>query len=103
MATKYIKDGLVAVILAPDDDSGWSTENGRKNAEYLLFDAELVRLVLEGDTKAACQKASVECLAFTGGVKKLEVQWVKAGTKFKIDSYDGAEELITADDLIFTA
>lgn len=103
MVTKYIKDGLVAVIIAPDDDSGWSTANRNKNAEYLLFDAELVHLVLNNDTKAACAKAKAERLAFTGGVQKLEVQWVKSGTKFKIDEYDGVEVLITVDDLIFTA
>jgi hypothetical protein len=36
---------------------------------------------------------------YTGGIDGLEIEWVPLGTRFYIDEYDGAETLITIDEM----
>ena len=40
---------------------------------------------------------------FTGGRDGLYIKWVPEGTKFRIDEYDGAESIITDEDLNMVA
>jgi hypothetical protein len=38
-------------------------------------------------------------VSYTGGTDGLEIEWVPVGTKFVIHEYDGAETLITIDEM----
>ncbi len=92
---KYIKDGKVAILISGGFGAGWSTWNSDKR-EYLLFDKELVELVLKGDRKGAAQKAEEhfgEDYVCTLGAEDLEVEWLDEGSQFEVNEYDGSESL----------
>lgn len=96
---KLIKDGKVAVLVSADYGAGWSTWCGDEHLPDALFDAEIVQAVLSGNhakaEKIATQKYK-DCYA--GGVHTLEVEWVPVGSRFYIQEYDGAEQLVIIDD-----
>lgn len=96
MMEKYVRDGMVAVLVSPGYGAGWYTWN--KEMPEVLFDPTLVDLVLNG-------AESVELVAYadlkypeayTGGAGDLIVKWVPEGAQFRIDEYDGAESLTLA-------
>ncbi len=112
---KYIKDGKVAVLISPGFGAGWYSWS--ENIEDCLFDADIVKLVLD---KNALEKAcsnhfynenrnsineiikNIKKLAkekfgedfFAEGARDLIVEWVDEGEMFEIREYDGAESLI---------
>jgi hypothetical protein len=93
---KYYNDkGEVGVLVSPGYGAGWYSWN--PDQPELLFDKDIVQAVLDGD------KDKVEAVAeekygdsiYIGGASNLIVVWLKPGTLFRIDEYDGAESLIT--------
>ena len=107
---KVIKDGKVAVVIAPHFGGGWSTWNEDKLAETLLFHPMIVNAVLSGNRHDLDEGWFVENLGeeyryvWTGSRGDLEVEWVKEGTVFKIDEYDGSESIyIISDETTFKA
>ena len=94
---KLIRDGKVGVILSPSHGSPWSAARGEFR-EYLMFDRELVELVLSGrPNRASAVATKVTDLWLNGD--DLIVEWVPVGTRFIIDEYDGWEFLVIRDEI----
>jgi aspartate aminotransferase-like enzyme len=100
MIEKYIhEDGKVAVLVGGGFGAGWSTWN-EDYGGWMMFDAEIVKLVLEDkrdeieayikseDSVYEVDESTYIC---TSGAVDLDVVWVDAGRKFRINEYDGAE------------
>ena len=100
MIDKFERDGKVAVLISTDYGAGWYTWN-TELGEQLLFDPEIVLLVLEKKSDKEihdfCSKKYPT--AYCGGADDLEVEWVDKGEHFHIQEYDGAETLLLIKDL----
>lgn len=106
MVEKYVReDGKIAVLVSAGYGAGWSTWNtvDEELAEALLFDADVVKMVLEDreDEIEAFVTAKYKDKTddgwnylVTAGAKDLYVEWVNKGERFVIDEYDGAEHLV---------
>lgn len=104
MVEKYVReDGKIAVLVSAGFGAGWSSWNtvDEDLAEALLFDVDVVKMVLENrkdeieDFVTAKYKDMTEGgWLVTVGAKDLDVEWVDKGERFVIDEYDGAESLI---------
>lgn len=98
---KYIKDDKVAILYSPGYGAGWSTWNSDA-AEALIFDKELVELVLAGDNWGAGILAEEKYGGiYTGGASGLQVKWLAKGTRFEIEEYDGSESVRIFDEINF--
>ena len=107
---KVIKDGNVAVVIAPRCGGGWSTWNNKEFEETLLFHPKIVNAVLSGDRLKMDEDWFVENFGeeyryvWTGSRDELVVAWIKEGTIFKIDEYDGAESIfVVSEETTFKA
>ena len=90
---KYKKDGMVAVLYTCSYGSGWYSCN--KGNPDMVFDKDIVFAVLDDDYEAAekiAKQKYPEC--HLSGVSYLDVDWVPEGCAFRIDEYDGKEEVI---------
>lgn len=112
MVDKYIREnGDVAVLISSGYGAGWSTWGSDDLAEAKIFDKELVEAVLDYPTDPHGSLARRKEIAdrkfpgeYQGGLEDIKkVAWVKPGTKFWIDEYDGAESIITEERLTFNA
>jgi hypothetical protein len=90
---KLQQHGKVAVIYSPSfRGGGWWTRN--RSQEGLLFDADIATAVLSEDYERVIWLASSRYPdANLDSVELLQVQWVPAGAKVEIDTYDGAESV----------
>jgi len=84
----------VAVLVSCGFGAGWVTWGMPEEA---LFDPVMVDFVEENKVN------SIECQEYmekkwpeeyTGGANDLYVHWVREGSEFRIDEYDGAESLV---------
>lgn len=106
--TKVIRDGLVAVIYSPGYGAGWSTWAEPSERDLLLFEPDIVQLVLDRDSGNITLD---EFLAQVDNIwqlkqyesycspDKLCVAWLPVGTLFKIEEYDGSEGIVLAQDV----
>ena len=99
--TKCIRDGKVAVLYAPGFGAGWSTWNGDKYREFLLYDEKLVEFVeteqkykIEQYVETVYPDENICLLGWTD----LKVEWVSSGTQFRITEYDGSESIVYSRD-----
>lgn len=103
---RVVRDGKVAVLVSPGYGAGWSTWSS-EHAEFLLFDAGLVALAERGASedevkgyintvlgKELDHTGNECCKVYTGGWDDVEINWVPVGEAFRIDEYDGYEELV---------
>ena len=96
---KVIKDGFVAVVIHPTFGGGWSTWNVDELTETLIFHPSIVNAVLEGRRGELNEEWFIANFGenyrgvWTGAREEIEVVWVKEGTVFKIEEYDGAENI----------
>ena len=86
----------IGVIYSPHFGAGWSTWGDPKSA----LDQELAQAIENG---ASIEK--LEAIAernwpeqYQGGLGDAVVEWVDAGTPFRIDEYDGNERLVLISD-----
>lgn len=88
---KMYRDNEVAVLYSRGFGAGWYTWN--TDHEGLLFDRDLVELVLAGnnDKAAALAESKYGNDIYVGGADGLTVMWLPKGTRFEIDEYDGRE------------
>lgn len=96
---KYINDGKVAVLISPGFGAGWSTWAHEDTlAEQLLYDPDIVQMVLDGKSYDELEKFVEEKYAdtyvYTGGLYDIEVRWLDVGTKFRVTEYDGSEGIM---------
>ncbi len=96
MVKKLIREEMVAVLYSPGFGAGWSTWADEKFQETMLFDADVVQAVLDGNREQAA--ALVEA-RFPGeyvcvlGAANLKVQWIPEGSSFEVEEYDGSESI----------
>jgi len=89
---KLIRDGKVAVLVSPGYGAGWYTWHGN---EELLYDPSIVAWIEQGDLDKINTYLELKYPNDTSlGLSDLEVNWVPAGARFRIDEYDGAESLV---------
>jgi hypothetical protein len=99
---KVVEDGLVAVLYSPGFGAGWYTWNFA--TPECLFDPEIVDMVRKG-----APAAEIEDLArskwsqgddyfYPGGADALRIEWLREGARFRIEEYDGSEDLVTEAD-----
>jgi hypothetical protein len=89
---KVVKDGKVAVLYSPGFGAGWYSWNA--SHPEILFDPNIVKFV-EKEEWDKC-RAYVELKypdIYYGGLEDLEVVWLKEGTQFIINEYDGNESI----------
>lgn len=91
---KIVRDGMVAVAVSHGFGAGWSTWN---NVDPM--DARFNQLFLDGKIAEAKDLCDELDLGYEGGAEDVSIVWVPVGTKFVIDEYDGAESLMTVDDM----
>ena len=97
------ENGNIAVIYSPGFGAGWYTWN----SEYpeMVYDPSIVSILLSGDTEenktqAVILHASIKYPdAYLGGVDDLTVRFLKPGTLFRINEYDGSESIETQDNI----
>ncbi|HHE3599916.1 hypothetical protein ACFHYJ_00895 [Pasteurella multocida] len=98
----YNEQGEVAVLYSPEYGAGWSTWNGGKG----VFTPEIVQLVLDEAPTAAIMSKAREILGedfYLCGARNLKIEWLKPGTQFYIDEYDGYESVNYSPTDILTA
>lgn len=96
MTNKVVKDGEVAVLYSPGYGAGWSTWNS-DNVD-MIFCPEIVQMVIDEKSDEEIEKAAKRIFGkdgYYGGVDGLCVAWVKEGTMFRINEYDGSESVET--------
>lgn len=92
----------VAVIYHPSYGSGWSTSfrNERHVEQFMLFDRELARAVLDGDSEAMRARIHEE---FGGSLAdeiamyasdKLRVEWIPINSVITLNVHDGYESIV---------
>ena len=80
---KLIVDGKVAVLYSPDFGAGWSTWN--ELHPEILFDPAMVKLVENEQYDELATYVELKYPGiFTGGLKKLQVEWIEEGKKFRV-------------------
>lgn len=102
----YNEDGKVAVLYSPGFGAGWSTWGCIEYYNDIVFDRRIVELVLN-DERSKITGDFMESIGYagmyTGGAGGLEIEWLKPGTVFRIDEYDGNESVTTQEHLYYTA
>ncbi len=103
MLNKYYNDkGEVAVLVSGGYGAGWFTWN---TDEQLLFSPELVQAILDETPRKELEAIAKKLFpdSYCGGADQLHIEWVKPGTRFRIEEYDGAESFIDAEELVLIA
>lgn len=106
---KVVRDGKVAVLYSPGYGAGWSTWAEPSECEMILYDPEIVQLVLERDQDQITLEEFEQRMEMIWQLKgytsycspvAVQVAWLPEGTQFRIHEYDGSERVITlADDV----
>jgi hypothetical protein len=94
---KVIRDGKVAVLYSPGFGAGWFTWH---HIEELVYDPRVVHYVETGEKELIT--SYVEELypdVYCGGVDDLAIEWIKEGTLFRINEYDGNESIETKEEV----
>jgi len=90
---KLERDGMVGVLVSRGFGAGWSSWS-TENSSTLAMDKDIVQAVLDGDIEKAISIAKQKCGDFyAGGADDLVVEWLKSGTVFEINEYDGSESI----------
>lgn len=90
---KVKKDGKVAVLYSPGFGAGWSTW-ASEHAEAMCMDARIVQAFVDSGSAGAIA-AALQLFPdiYTGGAKDLRIEWIKEGTQFEVEEYDGSESI----------
>lgn len=90
---KVIRDGKVAVLYSPGFGAGWFNANSPIEA---VFHPRLVELVENDERDKITEELVKELFGITfyiGGAYELKIEWIKEGTEFSIEEYDGSESI----------
>lgn len=98
---KVVEDGKVAVVIHPEYGLGWSS--AYPDIPELLFDPGIISLFKEKQWEKLKTYLVLKFpdLAYSYSdrdIKALVICWVRQGTKFRIESYDGMESIVLYDD-----
>lgn len=96
---KLQRGDKIAVLVSRGWGAGWYSWNSSELG--MLFDPEIVEMLERSAEDAEIIKYASEKYpdAYLGGLDGLSIQWVKVGTKFRVDEYDGAESLEILEDV----
>lgn len=92
---KVIRDGKVAVIYATDYGSGWYTGHGN---EELIFDPAIVNMILLGRQDLIEDRLKSAYPDVYWGYPELCICWIPEGVQFRIEGYDGMEDVAVKED-----
>jgi len=100
---KVIRDGKVAVLYSPGYGGGWYNDHQIKE---LVFHPKLVELVEHNRHEEITEELIMEILNCSendlpymgGGMYQLDIEWVDEGAVFRIDEYDGYENVVLLQD-----
>jgi hypothetical protein len=87
---------MVAVLYSPGYGAGWFSWNTSR--PEILFDPAIVGLVEQekwDELQAFVALKYPEIYA--GGLRDLQIWWLKEGTQFQVNEYDGNEHIETRD------
>lgn len=96
MSDKYInEEGLVGVIISPGFGAGFHSWN---DIPGLCFDKDIIQMTLEGKSPQELADFVEAKYKYTGyvsvlGLSQLRITWLKPGTQFFIEEYDGSESI----------
>ena len=94
---RVIRDGKVAVLYSPGFGAGWSTWI---DDPEVLFDPVIVGYVEKEDFEALETYMTMRYPdAYTGGSRDLTIEWIRVGTAFCINEYDGSESVEVKEDM----
>jgi len=89
---KLIRNGQVAVLYSPGWGAGWSTWN--QEVPELVFEPVIVDFVEKEQWEELTTYVTLKYPGlYDGGMKDLKVEWIPAGSLFKINEYDGSESI----------
>lgn len=100
---KLIRDGKVAVLYSPGYSAGWSTWAEPHEKELLMYDADIVQLVLDvnaGSITAEEFYAKVDMIwqlkSYESDLntQNLHIRWLPEGSLFRVEEYNGSERVI---------
>ena len=108
MTDKYINaKGLVGVIISPEFGAGFHTWN---EIPGLCFDRDVIQKLIEDKPIQEISDFVEDKYAHTGyvstlGLRDAEIVWLKPGTQFFLNEYDGFESitLIENNEALLTA
>ena len=95
---RVVRNGQVAVLYSPGYGAGWSTWANEDIRKGVLFDPGAVDLVEQekwDELQAFVALKYPEIYA--GGLRDLQIWWLKEGTQFQVNEYDGNEHIETRD------
>lgn len=101
MSDKYInEEGLVGVIISPEFGAGFHTWN---DIPGLCFDKDIIQMILEDKpiqdlTDFVEAKYDHTGYVSTLGLSDVRIIWLKPGTQFFIEEYDGSESITLIED-----
>jgi hypothetical protein len=98
---KVIVEGKVAVVIHPEYGLGWSS--AYPDIPELLFDPGIISLYKEKQweklkTYLVLKFPDVAYSYSDRDIKSLVICWVRQGSKFRIEAYDGMESIVLYDD-----
>jgi hypothetical protein len=92
---KLVRDGRVAVLVRSRHGGGWYSWH---RIEELLYDPTVVEWLEQGKITSIqsylALKYQDEYISGQLDLDGLEVQWVPAGVRFRINEYDGTENIV---------
>lgn len=106
---KRLRGGDVAVLYSSGYGSGWSTWNTSDLKEQLIFDTGVVDLVQSYLDNIITHEQMQRYVShyiedkykgevYNNGIDGLDIAWIPVGTKFRIEEYDGNENVICEKD-----
>lgn len=98
----YTKDGDIEILISPGFGAGWSTWDS--NSINLAVDKKIIDFFKKYGKYVSLDKLKtfLESIGYEGvycgGWKNIVIEKIKPNCKFRIDEYDGSEELISYED-----
>lgn len=101
MEKYYNENGDVGVLYSPGYGAGWSTLAGA-DSEFFLFDKTLVEFALDNASVSTVESylKHVGKDTYLGGWNDIKVKFMKPGTAFLVEEYDGNESIAYYDQVI---
>jgi hypothetical protein len=111
---KVQRDGKIAVLYSANHGAGWYSWHGN---ESLLYDPMLIDMIEKNESQLNHSTSKTDVSSFQTWIfhetivkylksksydvtvsDSLSIQWIDAGSKFRIDEYDGSETIVFEND-----